>query len=497
MADLGINLIMSAERHISECPVCLDSFKNPKELTCRHSICGDCCSKLLNNRAVICPICKESCPAKKIRKDFRLEQFIEALTEKKVLHAIEREERRKAHPESACVVCENAVFYCYCVQCEQWLCKTCQTLHKRIKATEGHTFLSMSEKSSILQQELKDKFKNFGLKTIKAVNAAGETMNQSLEVWKENRRKCLSDFQEIELWCFCELGKFFKETREAICRKPDDELVAEINKVSDMQKDFAFIADVEKLEIKVNHDYILKHTKALQLMETWKNTCDAMTSKSAELCAASNADLFRLKVDKDRFLELIQNAVKLDKIDFSEKDYVELAGQRKASCTVSRNPDQNEELDRPSTSNTGSLEALGRAPPPLSSSVYRSRSRSRSPIVRLSPGSSRSESPEDIREFISPWGRSTGRQTGSSPDGIESEVPRLTTSSGSRTQATRMGSQVTHANRRRHPSPEVNRGRNSAHRQAAHLEHSSRRRSPVRASPMSAVSRPAPLPTDF
>ena len=51
------------DNHENECPICLDTFKNPKTLKkCQHKFCKSCLDQALkvNNR---CPVCKAPCGA--------------------------------------------------------------------------------------------------------------------------------------------------------------------------------------------------------------------------------------------------------------------------------------------------------------------------------------------------------------------------------------------------------------------------------------------------
>ena len=71
-----------AERHLSECPVCLEVYVDPKVLPCDHSLCAGCVQQLNQGFRIECPLCKVVHYVSRIRPDFRLQQFLDALTEK-------------------------------------------------------------------------------------------------------------------------------------------------------------------------------------------------------------------------------------------------------------------------------------------------------------------------------------------------------------------------------------------------------------------------------
>ena len=72
-----------AKRHLFECPVCLEAYVDPKVLPCDHSFCAGCVQQLKQGSRIKCPLCKVVHDVSRIRSDFRLQQFLDALTEKK------------------------------------------------------------------------------------------------------------------------------------------------------------------------------------------------------------------------------------------------------------------------------------------------------------------------------------------------------------------------------------------------------------------------------
>ena len=72
-----------AERHLSECPVCLEVYVDPKVLPCDHSLCAGCVQQLKkgSESGIQCPLCKVVHDVSRIRPDFRLQQFLDALEE--------------------------------------------------------------------------------------------------------------------------------------------------------------------------------------------------------------------------------------------------------------------------------------------------------------------------------------------------------------------------------------------------------------------------------
>ena len=72
-----------AERHLSQCPVCLEVYVDPKVLPCDHSLCAGCVQRLKQRSRIKCPLCKVDHDVSSVRPDFRLQQFLDALKEQK------------------------------------------------------------------------------------------------------------------------------------------------------------------------------------------------------------------------------------------------------------------------------------------------------------------------------------------------------------------------------------------------------------------------------
>ena len=75
--------VSEEERHLSECPVCLEVYVDPKVLPCDHSLCAGCMKQLKQGSRIKCPLCEAVHDVSRVRPDFRLHQFLDALTEAK------------------------------------------------------------------------------------------------------------------------------------------------------------------------------------------------------------------------------------------------------------------------------------------------------------------------------------------------------------------------------------------------------------------------------
>ncbi|KAL3890174.1 hypothetical protein ACJMK2_002466, partial [Sinanodonta woodiana] len=117
---------MAASKH--ECSICMDSFKNPKLISCHHSFCYKCLEDYvqvnLHNGRFNCPICRTSIhlPESGI-SGFQTNFYIDTDTNEKF----------------PCDICGPKSMACSrCLDCEENLCQTCCYVHEKSKATRDH-----------------------------------------------------------------------------------------------------------------------------------------------------------------------------------------------------------------------------------------------------------------------------------------------------------------------------------------------------------------------
>ena len=124
----------------AECPLCLETVKDPKTLPCLHSFCLQCIDKHAGyakrklETTIKCPICQacfqipEGDTFGSLPTSFHLNRLVDLLAL--------RDGSQEAQRCSSCE--ENNTATCYCFVCQNFLCKDCFDAHQRLKATRGH-----------------------------------------------------------------------------------------------------------------------------------------------------------------------------------------------------------------------------------------------------------------------------------------------------------------------------------------------------------------------
>ena len=132
-------------RKEAECPLCLETVKDPKTLPCLHSFCLVCLDKHANyarrqlQTAIRCPVCQASFQIPEedtfggLPASFHLNRLVDLLAL-----------ADGGTDSQQCGSCEenNSATH-YCFECQSFLCTTCFKAHQRFKATRGHKNISV------------------------------------------------------------------------------------------------------------------------------------------------------------------------------------------------------------------------------------------------------------------------------------------------------------------------------------------------------------------
>ena len=125
----------------AECPLCIETVKNPKTLPCLHSFCLECLDKLAGfarrqlQTIIKCPVCQTSFQIPEgdtfynLATSFHLNRLVDVLALKDGSAQAQK-----------CGSCDDSLnsATCYCFVCQNFLCKDCFDAHQRLKSTRGH-----------------------------------------------------------------------------------------------------------------------------------------------------------------------------------------------------------------------------------------------------------------------------------------------------------------------------------------------------------------------
>nr|XP_058971147.1 E3 ubiquitin-protein ligase TRIM71-like [Pocillopora verrucosa] len=138
---MDVQQLFTSLKKEAECPLCLETVKDPKTLPCLHSFCLRCIDKHAGyakrkfEATIKCPVCQACFQIPEgdtfgggLPTSFHLNRLVDLLAL-----------RDGSHESQRCSSCEeNNTATCYCFVCQNFLCKDCFDAHQRLKATRGH-----------------------------------------------------------------------------------------------------------------------------------------------------------------------------------------------------------------------------------------------------------------------------------------------------------------------------------------------------------------------
>ncbi|XP_071827136.1 uncharacterized protein [Apostichopus japonicus] len=140
-----------------ECSICLDLFKEPKQLPCLHRFCKQCLEPILEGQVGTfkCPLCKDVCKIPNngidgFKTDFHMKSMLQFI---QLQNTFENKEERE------CIGCEEKLkVTAYCFTCKGFLCVQCYQFHLTKKMFVKHQkhllALNDLEGKSLTQEKL-------------------------------------------------------------------------------------------------------------------------------------------------------------------------------------------------------------------------------------------------------------------------------------------------------------------------------------------------------
>ncbi|XP_078617587.1 E3 ubiquitin-protein ligase TRIM56-like [Branchiostoma floridae x Branchiostoma japonicum] len=154
MATGGTSALLSQiSDDFLECKVCLEPYRRPKVLSCLHTFCQECLEQLHKRQGdsqhLECPTCrtKTELPGSGVTA-LKDNFFVQSLADAVKLHKTVKEKEGESS-RVVCGLCESGQeAKSYCVDCREFLCDGCITMHARITNRSlnfGHRLITVDE----------------------------------------------------------------------------------------------------------------------------------------------------------------------------------------------------------------------------------------------------------------------------------------------------------------------------------------------------------------
>ncbi|XP_070561622.1 uncharacterized protein [Ptychodera flava] len=134
----------SLKEEMLTCQLCFEVYKTPKLLSCQHSFCEHCLERWVqtNHGRLVCPCCRQhvSLPVggvKGLPPNRVISHFFDY---------IDRSKRKAAESQGVpCETCSSKNADRRCIECSQYLCGRCSTVHSKGKMTRKHRIMSIED----------------------------------------------------------------------------------------------------------------------------------------------------------------------------------------------------------------------------------------------------------------------------------------------------------------------------------------------------------------
>ncbi|RXM27657.1 E3 ubiquitin-protein ligase TRIM56 [Acipenser ruthenus] len=143
MATADPQLSELIEEEFLKCKICFELYKSPRILPCLHSYCEQCLEKLLEKGkgTIYCPECRTETRVQGSIRNIKTNFFINGL-----LDLFES----KRNKEAVCSVCVSLkqspeAVSSRCLDCADFLCRSCAEGHRCSKLTLSHTVVSLQD----------------------------------------------------------------------------------------------------------------------------------------------------------------------------------------------------------------------------------------------------------------------------------------------------------------------------------------------------------------
>jgi archaellum component FlaC len=144
---------------LTECTICADTYIDPRILPCVHTYCFECIKGISQGKSpgdrVACPLCRKEfiLPDNGVRglpKNFFIEQLKDVADSSPQSDVVDESSKLC---EGCCDDTPGATMRrkskMYCMECQQRLCEACSEVHRRLRASRGHTLVEISDDENV------------------------------------------------------------------------------------------------------------------------------------------------------------------------------------------------------------------------------------------------------------------------------------------------------------------------------------------------------------
>lgn len=218
------------------CPICFETFTDPKALSCLHTFCASCVKKMTKKHQVTCPTCRKLTKEQDIVNDFKTSELVDIYL---------KQTTGTLNIDIVCDLCKNTAAQFLCNDCKKYLCSSCQMSHRVFTNCQECHSENLGGKIKDIVKHLDAKQKDFSEEKQRFIN----TEKQSVAENMKSAEKCLNALENCETTTFQEMKRHFDEQKVNIYTILDDKNLLIKNKRSELVKRTeASIAHIEQVK---------------------------------------------------------------------------------------------------------------------------------------------------------------------------------------------------------------------------------------------------------
>ena len=262
---------------LTNCIVCFETFVNPQLLPCQHTFCKSCVENLTKDCRIKCPKCNVTSNFKKVKPDFRLTSFLDALAQQAVSltqhqnNELKDEEPTAHQPKELqkttkkpCELCSFGTIENWCVACAKWLCVSCKSSHAGLEATQSHRVLPMHEQINEFKAGVKLQIKALDSR-LERLNSQMSAHEKSVEKLKTIQELSDKNLDELKQECLQHVDRYFGSVKQETQHVFHNSAKLQSAKQRKIQKK---IAHMETLKAKASQ--VLKYSDTDRVIESSK-----------------------------------------------------------------------------------------------------------------------------------------------------------------------------------------------------------------------------------
>ena len=248
------------------CPIHLDFYEEPMQLSCLHILCKSDVDRLAEiNGYLECPQCKYISIKPDIKRDFRTQRLLD----------LRKASEEKLRKQQKCDGCEDDIASIWCYDCGVHLCGRCERTHLKLAISATHTLENIQNVAAIKEerktviQEMLDSIQEITPKLDIRYDKVGIDikLRDGIQKMRETSNKILMDVKDTYTSLCDELHSVAKQERERIN--------AAITTQKECNKNIQTLQDI----LKQNDTKSLLNEKSInQIQAESLKACDTMRS---------------------------------------------------------------------------------------------------------------------------------------------------------------------------------------------------------------------------